>query len=314
MIRSGSFRAVLMAMALVILSGCGNKIESAPAFDGTRAYELLKKQCDIGPRYPGAPGHKATAEFIASELKPLADEVSTHSFKYRVSGKTLEFTNIYAVFNSDASRFVLLCAHWDTRPYADQEIDEVKKTKPVPGANDGASGVAVLLELANMFKSKNPDVGVVMAFFDGEDYGMNLEDMFIGSKEFAKHWKTAFQPKGKQITYEYGILLDMIGDINLRIEKEEYSMQKAPEVVEKVWSAARRLGYGHIFANEERPMVYDDHIPLCEAGIPCIDVIDLNYAHWHTIDDTPDKCSPKSLQIVGEVVTKVVYEEGAEAK
>jgi len=303
-----------MAMALVILSGCGKEIESAPAFDGTRAYELLKKQCDIGPRYPGAPGHKAAAEFITSKLKPFADEVSTHSFEYKANGKAIELTNIYAVFNPDASRFVLLCTHWDTRPYADQEIDESKKIKPVPGANDGASGVAVLLELARTFRSKKPEVGIVMAFFDGEDYGLDFEDMFIGSKEFAKHWKTVLRPKGRQIAFEYSILLDMVGDTNLRIEKEEYSMQKAPKVVEKVWSAAKRLGYGDVFVDAMRSMIFDDHVPLNEAGIPCIDVIDFNYAYWHTIDDTPDKCSPKSLQIVGEVVAKVVYEEGTKAK
>lgn len=309
-----SFRAAAVVAAFILISGCGNKTDGASAFDGTRAFELLKKQCAFGPRYSGVQGHKDTVDFIQSELKPLADEVTTHTFKYKADGKAVEFTNVYAVFNPDASRFVLLCAHWDTRPHADQEIDAVKSKMPVPGANDGASGVAVLLELARTFSEKKPDVGVVMAFFDGEDYGPGLNDMFIGSKEFAKEWKTAFRPKGRQIAYDYGILLDMVGDSNLQIAKEIWSYQKAPKIVDKVWAAAKELGHDNVFLDEERHMVQDDHLPLCAVGIPCIDIIDFNYAEWHTIDDTPDKCSPKSLQIVGDVVAKVIYEEGARAK
>ncbi|MEN6520044.1 MAG: M28 family peptidase [Armatimonadota bacterium] len=309
-----SLRAAAIVAVFILLSGCGTKTDRASAFDGIRAYELLKKQCTFGPRYPGVKGHKDTLEFIQSELKPLADEVATHTFKYDAGGKTIELSNVYAVFNPDASHFVLLCAHWDTRPCADQEIDEAKSKKPVPGANDGASGTAVLLELARIFNNKKPDVGVVMAFFDGEDYGPGENDMFIGSKEFAKNWKTAVQPKGRQIKYDYGILLDMVGDRDLQIAKEVFSYRKAPQVVDKVWAAAKKIGYDNAFLDEERHMLQDDHLPLCAAGISCIDVIDFNYAYWHTIDDTPDKCSAKSLQTVGNVISKVIYDEGARAK
>jgi glutaminyl-peptide cyclotransferase len=301
-----------LAGALTVISGCGGRTAS-PGFDGQRAFDLLKKQCALGPRYPGSPGHKAASDLIRSELKGLADEVTSHEFTRTIGGKRLEFENIYGVFNPSASHFVLLCAHWDTRPMADQEVDPAKREKPILGANDGASGVAVLLELARAFHAKRPAVGVVMAFFDGEDYGKTSADMFIGSKEFAKNWKTAVRPKGREVTYDYGILLDMVGDSDLQICKERFSAQAAPKVVEKVWSAARRTGHGDVFLDEVRYMIDDDHLPLLAAGIKCIDVIDFDYAYWHTLDDTPDKCSPKSLQAVGEVIEKVVYEEGAPA-
>jgi hypothetical protein len=305
--------ALVLAGALTVISGCGGRTDSPP-FDGTHAFGLLKKQCAFGPRYAGTPGHKAAADFIRSELQGLADDVTCHKFTRTISDKRLEFQNIYAVSGPSASHFVLLCAHWDTRPMADEEVDPLRRQKPILGANDGASGVAVLLELARAFHAKQPAIGVVMAFFDGEDYGKTSADMFIGSKEFAEHWKSAVRPQGREITYDYGILLDMVGDSDLQICKERFSAQAAPKVVEKVWSAARRTGHGDVFLDEVRYMIDDDHLPLLAAGIKCIDVIDFDYAYWHTLDDTPDKCSPKSLQAVGEVALKVIYEENAPAR
>ena len=312
--RVGFFGAAAVAAVLVVLAGCGAKTERRAAFDGARAFDLLKKQCEFGPRYAGTPGHRAAAGWIKSQLEGLADVVIPHSFERTVNDRRLTFQNIYAVFNPAASHFILLSAHWDTRPMADQEIDSAKRSKPILGANDGASGTAVLLELARVLHASKPSVGVVMAFFDGEDYGATPEAMFIGSEEFARHWGTLVRPRGREIAYDYGILLDMVGDSDLQIPKEKFSSQAAPKVVEKVWSAARRAGHGDVFLDEERYMVNDDHLPLLEAGVKCIDVIDFNYAYWHTLDDTPDKCSAKSLQIVGEVIEKVVYEEGAAAR
>ncbi|MBI2843123.1 MAG: M28 family peptidase [Armatimonadetes bacterium] len=303
-------RAAAAAAALIVISGCGGRSQSPP-FNEARAFEILKKQCAFGPRYAGTPGHRAAADYLRSELEALADEASEQTFIARIDEKPLEFRNIFAVFNPDASRFVLLCAHWDTRPSADEEVDPEKRKKPIIGANDGASGVAVLLELARAFRAKKPLVGVVIALFDGEDYGPTPDRMFLGSKQFARNWRTVVCPKGREISYEYGILLDMVGDKDLEIAREKFSVQAAPRIVEKVWSAAKRVGYGGIFVDEERYMVNDDHLPLLSAGIKCIDVIDFNYAHWHTLDDTVDKCSPKSLKIVGEVIGRVIYEEGA---
>lgn len=313
------FTAVCTTLAVavvVITAGCAKTVNSAATnpetmngFSGGRAYQMLKRQCAFGPRYPGVKAHEATADFITSELKPLADEVTVDKFKCKALGKELDLQNIYAVFNPDASRFILLCAHWDTRPVADQEVAPAKQDKPILGANDGASGVAVLLELARIFHEKKPDVGVVMAFFDGEDYGPGNKDMFLGSTEFAKRWKVAVKPKGREIKYDYGILLDMIGDKNLAIPREGLSQEKATAVVDKVWAAAAAAGYGNIFTDNVPYAISDDHKPLLDAGIKCIDIIDFDYAYWHTLEDTADKCSPKSLQIVGNVISTVVYGE-----
>lgn len=298
-----------LAASLLVLAGCSGHNSAATAFDGERAYASIKKQCDIGPRFAGSPGRKPMLEMLKSELGQTADQVSGKPFKAKVNGKTLEFQNVYAVFNPNAKRFVLLCAHWDTRPMADQEVDEKKRVQPIPGADDGASGVAVLLELARTFKAEKPKVGVVMAFFDGEDYGKGPTDMFIGSKEFAQNWKTAVTPGGREIKYDYGILLDMIGDKELTIPKEKLSDGAAKNVVDKVWATAKTLGHGDVFLDEVKYSISDDHLPLLAAGIKCIDVIDFDYAPWHTLDDTPDKCSAKSLKTVGDVIAKVIYDE-----
>lgn len=309
-----SCRAVVAAAALIVIAGCAGISGTPISFDGERAYDLLKKQCSIGVRYPGSPGQKTTARLIQSELKGNAADVIVHKFTKNIRGKELPFENIYAVFNPDASRFVLLCTHWDTRPIADMEIDEAKKHKPILGANDGASGTAVLLELARVLHSSNPKVGVVLAFFDGEDYGPGEEDMYIGAREFAKTWKTDIRPNGKNIKFDYGILLDMIGDKDLRIPKEGFSVRKASDVVDKVWAVAKKTGHDDVFVDEEDYMINDDHVPLIYSGIKCIDIIDFNYGPWHTLDDTPDKCSAKSLKIVGDVVSAVIYSEDNAAK
>jgi glutaminyl-peptide cyclotransferase len=303
--------AAAAAAALIMLTGCGSSSEAPPAFDGQRSFDLLKKQCDFGPRYPGVKAHEKTADFIESELKGKAENVIIYPFKRKVGGKSVLFTNIYAIFNPKASHFVLLCAHWDTRPVADMEVDPAKRVKPILGANDGASGVAVLLELARDFAEKKPTVGVVMAFFDGED---DPRSMYVGSDEFAKTWKTAVQPAGKEIKFDYGMLLDMIGDKDLEIRKDWFSMQHAPKVVEKVWTAAEKAGHSDVFLKDGSYEVEDDHVPLFFGGIDCIDIIDFNYAPWHTLDDTVDKCSAKSLQAVGDVVSKVIYDEGVPSK
>jgi glutaminyl-peptide cyclotransferase len=314
--RTNSFCSVAAAAVFVLLAGCGAKTQSAAptAFDGGRSYDLLKKQCSFGPRYAGVPGHKACADFIKTELAKTSDQVIARQFDETIRGKALRFQNIFGVFNPDAKRFILLCAHWDTRPEADREIDPVKQKKPILGANDGASGVAVLLEMARNFHDKNPKVGVVMAFFDGEDYGPGEADMYVGSRHFAQQWKTDVRPKGREISYDYGILLDMVGDKDLDILRESTSVTSAPAVVERVWSTAKRLGHSDAFKETGDYAINDDHVPLIFGGIKCIDVIDFNYGPWHTLDDTPDKCSAKSLQTVGEVIESVIYDESPEPK
>lgn len=303
---------LVLSLLLYAAPGCSPSADATkdiPAFDRAVAFDLLKKQVDIGPRYPGSPGHAACRDFIVSQLKPYADSVTVQGFQQTIAGKNLDMANITARFNPGAKRCILLAAHWDTRPLADMEIDASKRAKPIPGANDGASGVAVLLELARIFKQRQPDVGVLMVFFDGEDYATDPPSagtMFLGSKYFAKHLDAKTKAE-----LRYGILLDMIGDKNLDIYQEVQSLAAAPDVVKKVWDAAKSLGYEKSFLPSGKYSVADDHIPLIEAGVKCIDVIDFNYGPWHTLDDTVDKCSAESLKTVGDVIARVVYEEKA---
>jgi len=304
-------RAAAFVLAFIGMACCGCGSNSTPTFNEVRAFDKLTEQCNFGPRYTGTQGHRKMIQWLQAELSTSADKTIKHTFKARTAAGLLEFTNIYAVFNPKASRFVLLCAHWDTRPRADEEVVSEKRIKPILGANDGASGVAVLLELARMFKEKQPQVGVVMVFFDGEDYGPSAEDMFIGSKAFARDLKNQLLRLGVKEKPDYGILLDMVGDKDLHIPKEQFSNRNAPEIVEKVWKVAKLAGYGDVFVDKEGYMVSDDHLPIIFAGVKCIDIIDFDYAYWHTLDDTPDKCSAKSLKIVGDVVARVVYEESS---
>ncbi len=302
----------ICAAIFVAVTGCGES--HYIKFSGDKAFAHLTKQCDFGPRIPNSDAHKNCGDYILNNLKQYADEVREQNFTYNIDGKVLRLRNIIGIFNLAAKDHILLCAHWDSRPFADEELDKEKAMQPVLGANDGASGVAVLLELARIFKNHPPKVGIIMVFFDGEDYGPGPENMFLGSKKFAQTWKQMKLPNGQPLKFRYGILLDMVGDKNLTIYREQYSNQKAPKIVDKVWKAAESLGYSNVFKNEAKYFVNDDHIPLIISGIDCIDIIDFEYAPWHTIEDTPDKCSPDSLKIVGQVVAKVVYDEPAEPK
>jgi Zn-dependent M28 family amino/carboxypeptidase len=195
----------------------------------------------------------------------------------------------------EATTRVALFAHWDTRPSADQEWDSTRRAKPIPGANDGASGVAVLLELARALKGSLPSgVGVLYVLVDGEDLGPGLDEMFLGAAHFAQN-----QPSPKP---DYGILLDMIGDRDLRVPKEPNSVSFAPDLVKELYLHAARVGLRDTFPNEFGSEIMDDHIPLNEAGLKTIDLIDFSYPWWHTLDDTPDKCSAASLGKVGKLL------------
>lgn len=303
---------LLCTCAVLTVLGCSPAAKNAsaiPAFNQDRAYDLLKQQVEIGPRYPNTEAHKRTAELILAQLRPYADAVVEQPFSQAVGSTELKMCNVIAFFNPDAKKSILLAAHWDTRPIADMEVNAVKKAKPIDGANDGASGVAVLLELARLFKEQKPDVGIVMVFFDGEDYGPGPANMFMGSRHFAQDLNKSLTLKGKKVNVEYGILLDMIGDKNLNIYRERNSQQAAPEVVDKIWATAERMGHKDKFIPEMKYSIEDDHIPLIRAGLKTVDIIDFDYAHWHTLDDTIDKVSAQSLGIVGSVVARVIYEE-----
>ncbi len=274
-------------------------------FDGEKAYALLKRQVEFGPRVPNTQGHIACRDWMLETLKPLADAVERQDFAVRGRGTNLQMTNVLARFKGTggpAEKAVVLAAHWDTRPTADYERTAEKRAKPIPGANDGASGVAVLLELARQFRATPPPVPVMLVFLDGEDVGPSIEMMFLGSRYMVKN-----MPKGMP---KRGILLDMVGDKDLAIPQEINSIGNAKELLGEVYGIAKKLGYSKQFPAEVGQEVIDDHVQFHGAGIKMIDLIDFDYgpghSWWHTLEDTPDKCSAASLQAVGDVVLEWV--------
>lgn len=291
---------VIPAASLFFSLTCSKTV---PQFDGERAFGYLQNQCDFGPRNPGSEGHQNTKQYLFNTLGKLTNLVSTQEFLHFDSTlkKELILSNIVASFFPEEKERVLLCAHWDTRPWADQDSVISNRTQPILGANDGASGVAVLLELANIISQKKPKFGVDIVFFDGEDYGKrgNTKDFCLGSTFFAKNLPI---PKPK-----FGILLDMVGDKDLNIYKEQYSNTYAPEIVDLIWGKAQKLELS-AFYPEVRHSVWDDHMPLILAGIPTVDIIDFDYPYWHTLQDTPDKCSPQSLETVGKLLISILYD------
>lgn len=283
-----------------------------PAFDGGGAFDLVVQQVDFGPRVPGTPGHAAQLEWMVAHLDSLADSVWTQSFEHRHSetGATLDLTNVVARFSPEAQRRVLLLAHWDTRPTSDM-ADPDERDVPVPGANDGASGTAILLQLARHLAQQPADLGVDLLLVDGEDFGPTTQDMFLGARHFAEVLSAGGHPTPTPV---YGVLLDMVGDADPRFPIEGYSAEYAPQVAQRIWGIAARLGYGATFPREVGGYVSDDHVPLNEAGLPTIDIIDFDYGpgngYWHTPDDTPDQVRATTLGMVGEVLLELIYSGG----
>ncbi len=301
------YRLIAGMLFLVAMGySCGKKpVEPlfVPDFDARRAFADLEKQVAFGPRVPNSPAHAACLDFLKTTLDSLADVVTLQRFEATIArtGEKVQLANVVASFGLDKKQRILLAAHWDSRPWADMEADPADREKPVPGANDGASGVAVLLEIARVLKANPAPVGVDIVLFDGEDFGSQGRDdtWAVGAQYFANKKDVRYTPF-------LGILLDMIGDKNLQIKKEGNSLTYAPDVVNLVWNYAGRLGI-EAFSAEAIGPIMDDHVPLLQKGIPCIDLIDFDYAYWHTLEDTPDKCSPESLEAVGRVVLAVIY-------
>jgi glutaminyl-peptide cyclotransferase len=277
---------------------------TATGFSGNAAYNYAKAQVGFGPRVPGTPAAKKAGDWIINQMRTRADTVIVQSFTYTTrDGKKLPLRNILARFRPELSERVLYLTHWDSRPVSESASTDAERKMPVPGANDGASGVGMFVALGDVLKKTKPNVGVDLLFTDGEDYGEfgpPEVDVLIGSKYFANHLPS---PGYKPL---YGILWDMIGDKDLRIPYEMNSFQQVPEVVSRVWQTAADMGYGNIFVQESGGAVTDDHVPLLNAGLRVIDVIDLTYAPHHTPQDTMDKISPRSLAIVGDVATALV--------
>jgi hypothetical protein len=288
-------------LAALLSTACASPAAGKrPPFDAERAFADLETQVGFGPRVPGSEGHARTRAWLVETLTAQGAKVEEDAFQ----AAGLDLHNIVARFRPEAAARVMLFAHWDTRPVADMDPDPARRAQPVPGANDGASGVAVLLELGRMFAAAPPPVGVDLVLLDGEDQGEfrpPYDGVLLGSKRFAKVYRG---PRPR-----LGILLDMVGDRQLAIPREELSRACCPRTVEKIWQAAKDLGHGGVFVDEDGAAVIDDHVPLNRAGLGVVDLIDFSYPAWHTTSDLPEATSAASLRAVGEVVAEVVYRE-----
>jgi hypothetical protein len=284
-------------------AGCASGGAQVIQFDGERALGYVRTQMEFGPRVPNTDGHRRTGDWILEQLRQKVDTVEVQAFTHvTLDDDTLQLRNFIGRIMPEMSERVLLLAHWDTRPVSDKATNMAQRRLPVPGANDGASGVAVLLGIADELRVHPPIVGVDLLFVDGEDYGdFSAEhDVLLGSKHFAANLPEGYQPL-------FGVLLDMVGDANLSLPKEWNSNNRAPEVVDRVWRKANELGFGRVFRNEVGGAVTDDHIPLLDAGIRTIDIIQLPLPPYHhTPEDTIDKLSARSLAIVGSVAVALV--------
>ena len=320
----------------IILSGCnqpgpaekpaetsvpGTSNIVVPVFNADSALYFVKAQTDFGPRVPGSKSHEECATWLLNQLKLYTLNASIQSFKARVySSEVYNGKNIIASFNPEKKARIMLCSHWDSRPFADHDPDPAKRNQPVMGANDGASGVGVLLEIARMLNDNQPNVGIDIIFFDLEDFGPPSDSQNEGANE---HWGLGSQywsknPHISDYRARFVILLDMVGAKEAKFRKEGFSMYFAPDKVKKVWDVASSLGYQQYFPDEKGGYINDDHYFINEIlKVPAIDIIHLDpnssngsfFEYWHTTEDTFDKIDRETLRVVGEVLTKVVFTE-----
>ena len=302
------------------------KTVSVPNFNADSAYQFVARQTNFGPRVPETQAHTDCAEWLTTKLSTYADTVIVQDFRTRLfNDKGIDGQNIVGVFHPEAKKRIVLCAHWDSRPFADHDPNVANTRTPIDGANDGASGVGVLLECARQFslQALPEKLGVDIVLFDLEDYGPHQEEAQKYYDDRVNYWALGSQHWSKTphvYGYKayYGILLDMVGGSNPNFPKEYYSQGYAAWVSNKVWRKAADLGYRPFFTNELGGMISDDHIPMNQiAGIPTIDIIDLqpNSSNecfpevWHTLNDNLEHIDKETLGMVGKVLLNVVYEE-----
>lgn len=286
-----------------------------PVFSADSAFLFVKKQVEFGPRVPNTEAHRKCAAWLVREFKRHGLAVIEQKFQApHYKGGTFNGINIIAQYKPEMPRRVLLAAHWDSRFHADHDTKD--KNKPILGADDGGSGVGVLLEIARLLNKEPIDIGVDIVLFDAEDQGNDADDGQDHSQTWclgAQHWSKNLHKPGYMPLF--GILLDMVGGANPKFQKEGVSMQAAPGIVEKVWATAASLGYSNVFVPEIGPPVTDDHLfVIRNARIPMIDVISRPggtptgfVPHWHTHADNMEAIDKNTLRIVGEVMTAVVY-------
>ena len=331
-------RIVVFIGILILLGACERqpnkpttdnkptKNVNVPEFDADSAFAFVKAQTDFGPRVPNSAAHQLCAEWLINKLSEYADTVMVQDFRARLfNNKGIDGQNIIATFHPEATKRIVLCAHWDSRPFADHDPDEANWNHPIDGANDGASGVGVLIENARGFHNQPlPEkVGVDIILFDLEDYGPRHDQTEQYYDDRRNHWALgsqhwAAQPHIPGYHANYGILLDMVGNTEPNFMKEYYSQGYAAWLSNKVWRIAQDLGYQPYFVNELGDPISDDHLPLNEiAGIPTIDIIDLRPQSvnqsfpdtWHTLNDNIEHIDKNSLKMVGNVLNHTVYQE-----
>ena len=316
-----------IALIALLLTACTNnqtkavdenRVEKSPEkieFNADSAYNHIDAQVGFGPRIPGSEGHLQCQDYIIRQLEKFnADTIIEHrSIVKNFKGENLPINNILARYKPEADKRVLLLAHWDTRPWADNDPIPENRVKPVPGANDGASGTGVLLELARLFGQKQPEIGVDLLSVHGDDSGTESKDMTwcLGTQK----WITEMPYRASDRPV-YGILLDMVGGRDAKFTREYISEQFAPSINDRVWAMANASGYGDRFINRQAGAVVDDHMFINRAGIPCVDIIECanettgSFAPtWHTVNDDMDHIDPSTLKAVGQTVANLIYNE-----
>jgi glutaminyl-peptide cyclotransferase len=304
--------ALLIVFSSAVLSSCGGggdglgRPAERPAFDRDRAWIFLGQQMAFGPRYLGGRGHDRQLAWIKEQMGIRADTVVVDSFTHRAKdGKTLRLSNVLARWRPELAERVLLVAHWDTRPNADRSPDPLDRDRSVPGANDGASGVAVLTELAEMMRQQAPPVGVDVLLVDGADYGDDPADLFVGSRRFAANLPVpGYRPR-------YAVVLHLVGDRDARFPREAASRGANAALVDRVWGIAGQMGYDSVFVADTVAAIPDDHDALRAAGIAAVLVSDPEYGQdnqlFHTTSDLPASVSRETLGVVGDVIAELVY-------
>lgn len=322
----------LLALATCLLVSCDGQnkgrrpiadtiaLSPCPRFNAGNAMVFIKEQCDFGPRVTGSDASRRCGDYIVSLFKEYGAAVEEQTADVTIwDGSKLSARNIIAHINPNNPDRILLCAHWDSRPWADNDPDEANQHTPILAANDGASGVAVMLEICRLLQEKPLQVGIDMICFDAEDLGTPLwEEDRLGASDTwclgSKFW--AERARADNYKARFGVLLDMVGGFGATFLREGTSRQLAQPIVNRVWQLAGQLGYRQFFPLNDSGFVTDDHINVNDAGVPCIDIIPC-YSDgpssfgptWHTIKDTPDNIDPNVLEAVGQTITQLIYNE-----
>jgi hypothetical protein len=290
----------------------GEQAKTAPQFNADTAFDIIKKQVDFGPRVPNTVAHDACAKYLEAKLRQYTPDVTVQTGDVKAyDGTTLHIKNIIGVLHPEKSRKILICAHWDSRPWADQ--DSVGKDKPIDAANDAGSGIAVMLEIARQLQHSNPDIGVILLMVDAEDYGNSRDEnsYCLGTQYWANHLdKTKY-------TADYGILLDMVGAANARFLQEAYSLEKAENIVNKIWMQAQASGTSNYFILNHTGGITDDHRVINNlAQIPTVDIIDYDESrpkgfayYWHTHADNIKIIDKNTLKAVGQTLLDLIFAE-----